>query len=102
MARNKSTPHYKLNLIHSLINGDKYIITDISLEGSNKLGLSETEMLDTVLNLKHSDFYKSMTHYLNHKIWQDVYKPLCNTRRLYIKLQISPDNKAVIIDFKEA
>lgn len=101
-ARNKGTPHYDLKLIHDLIKSDKYFVTDKSLQGGNKLGFSETEMLDIVLSLKRSDFIKAMTHYMNYKIWQDVYTPICNSKPLYIKVQISADNKAVVIDFKEA
>jgi len=39
------------------------------------LGFGYSEMLAVVLALKPADFYKSMTTYADHTIWQDVYRP---------------------------
>jgi uncharacterized protein YggU (UPF0235/DUF167 family) len=43
-----------------------------------------------------------MDTYGDHTLWQDVYKVTVDEKKLYIKLQISPDSKkAVIVQFKE-
>jgi|SRR3972149_2249431 len=101
-ARDKGTPHYNLNEFKEILrNENTAVVTDISIEGANKLELSRYELIEIVLNLKSSDFYKSMTHYLNYKLWQDVYRPFYKEKRLYVKIQIV-DDKAVVVDFKEA
>ncbi len=70
------------------------------------MGFSRQEILDTILDLTPRDFYKSMTAYRDHKIWQDVYKPHFMKEDtafdLYIKLQESIDEKCVIISFKSS
>ena len=41
-----------------------------------------------------------MTSYNNHKMWQDVYHKKKDNVELYIKLQKSFDEKAVVIQLK--
>jgi motility quorum-sensing regulator / GCU-specific mRNA interferase toxin len=63
------------------------------------LGLDFAEMLAIVGVLTPSDFYKSMTTYTNHQIWQDVYRPLTEVGEVYLKLTVVED--VLIISFKE-
>lgn len=42
-----------------------------------------------------------MTSYYNSKLWQDVYRPTFREVDLYVKLQISPEERGVVISFKE-
>jgi len=45
-------------------------------------------------------FYKSMTTYADHRVWQDVYHAPCpNGKMAYIKLTLQ--DGAVVIQFKE-
>jgi motility quorum-sensing regulator/GCU-specific mRNA interferase toxin len=54
-----------------------------------------------VLALGRGNFYKSMTSYADHRVWQDVYHALCpNGRKAYIKVTLRADG-AVVIQFKE-
>ncbi len=77
------------------------VITRSSLKDANGLGFSETEVIDTILDLKQSDIYKSMTTHQSTRIWQDVYKTSKNNIDLYIKLQISNNNEGVVVSFKK-
>lgn len=53
------------------------------------IGLTSKEMLATVASLTGKDFYKSMTTYANHRIWQDVYHAsLSGQRTAYIKVTL--------------
>ena len=67
--------------------------------GADALGFSYSDMLAVVLALKTSDFYKSMTTYADHKIWQDVYRPKTTAGDVYLKLTVIDD--VLIVSFKE-
>jgi motility quorum-sensing regulator/GCU-specific mRNA interferase toxin len=95
-------PWYDLSLVKSLIkNPGSRIITQSSLIGAAKIGLSYDDIIDCIYCLSRSDFYKSMTSHKNHKIWQDVYRPIFRGFNLYVKVQISHDKRCVVISFKE-
>ena len=57
-------------------------------------------MCAVVLVLTTANFYKSMTTYANHKIWQDVYHAMApNGQGVYLKLTVIDD--VLIVSFKE-
>jgi motility quorum-sensing regulator/GCU-specific mRNA interferase toxin len=56
-------------------------------------------MLAVVMALKKADFYKSMTTYADHTIWQDVYRPKTPAGDVYLKLTVVDD--VLIVSFKE-
>lgn len=103
MSKSKK-PHYDLNELKELIqNENTRVITDSSHKGATELGFSVTEIEETVLSLKTSDFHKTMPTKKYQKAWQDVYKPNRQNLKLYIKLQKSFNDKYVIvISFKKA
>lgn len=45
------------------------------------------------------DFYKSMTAYADHKVWQHVYRPTTKAGEVYLKLTVIDD--VLIVSFKE-
>jgi motility quorum-sensing regulator / GCU-specific mRNA interferase toxin len=64
------------------------------------MGLTRQEMLTIVASLTRRMFYKSMTTYVDHRIWQDVYHAPASARKTaYIKITLR-DRKPVI-QFKE-
>jgi motility quorum-sensing regulator / GCU-specific mRNA interferase toxin len=95
----KKKPHYSLSLIKAAIAGGKVRATASALAGSAALGLDFTEMLAVVTALTPADFYKSMTTYADHTVWQDVYRPLTEVGKVYLKLTMIED--VVIVSFKE-
>lgn len=96
----KRIPHYNLTELKKLLLKDKTRnITRSSISGAHSIGFSKTQMIDTVQLLRRENFYKSMTIYGNHKIWQDVDYLKVEQLNLYIKLQ-TLDKKGVIISFK--
>jgi motility quorum-sensing regulator/GCU-specific mRNA interferase toxin len=65
------------------------------------MGLNEAEALQVLLDLKKVMFYKSMTTYSDHRVWQDVYHaPTPENKVAYIKLTLR-SNGTVVIQFKE-
>ena len=49
------------------------------------MGLTTVEMLAVIASLSRRDFYKSMTAYADHRIWQDVYRPKTAYGSIYLK-----------------
>ncbi|MEW6187383.1 MAG: type II toxin-antitoxin system MqsR family toxin [Thermodesulfobacteriota bacterium] len=100
----KRKPHYDLKTIKRLFNAvSTRIIRQTAQKNAATIGyMNEVDLLSVVNRLCSDYFYKSMTSYGNHKIWQDVYRYRDeNDIPLYIKVQLSPDGKnAVLIQLK--
>jgi motility quorum-sensing regulator/GCU-specific mRNA interferase toxin len=95
----KKTPHNKLSLIKELVLKHQIRSTASALAGAASLGLNFEEMQLVLMGLNRSDFYKSMTTHVDHKIWQDVYHAKANGVEIYIKITVI--EMAIIVSFKE-
>ncbi len=62
------------------------------------MGFSLSEMLSVIAELKHGDFYKSMTTHADHRVWQDVYRPATCKGLVYLKLTVLED--VLVVSFK--
>jgi motility quorum-sensing regulator/GCU-specific mRNA interferase toxin len=56
-------------------------------------------MVGVVMALTPQDFQKSMTTHSDHRIWQDVYRPVTGVGEVYLKLTVIDD--VLIVSFKE-
>lgn len=95
----KRTPHCKLAVVKALVKAGKVRTTHAARAGANELGLALSDMLDVVMALTPSDFYKSMTTHADHTVWQDVYRPSTQAADVYLKLMVIDD--VLIVSFKE-
>ncbi|ALM82210.1 type II toxin-antitoxin system MqsR family toxin [Bordetella sp. N] len=95
----KRTPHCKLAVLKSLVSQGKVRETESARLGATALGLNRREMRAAVMALTPADFYKSMTSYADHRVWQDVYRPMTTFGAAYVKLTIIED--VLIVSFKE-
>ena len=95
----KRVPHCKLSRVKELVEAGKVRTTHSARVGATALGLSYTEMIAVVLALRSADFYKSMTTYADHTIWQDVYRPKTVAGDVYLKLTVIDD--VLMVSFKE-
>lgn len=95
----KRTPHCKLSIVKTLVEAGKVRTTHAARTGANELGLSFSDMLDVVMALTPTDFYKSMTTHADHTVWQDVYRPSTQAGDVYLKLTVIDD--VLIVSFKE-
>lgn len=95
----KRTPHWKLSEVKALVASGKVRTTHSARIGANELGFDYLEMLAVIMLLKSSDFYKSMTTYADHRVWQDVYRPSTTLGDVYLKLTVTED--VLIVSFKE-
>ncbi len=95
----KRKAHCSLDVVRRLVNQGKVRITYSALTDVSRLDFTIDEVHETVLGLKLGDFYKSMTTYADHTVWQDVYRPLTKAGRVYLKLTVVED--VLIVSFKE-
>jgi motility quorum-sensing regulator/GCU-specific mRNA interferase toxin len=98
----KGTSHYRLDAIKAVVAvGGMKAFTITAERGVVALKISHQEAIGVVLTLTPAHFYKSMTTYADHRVWQDVYHAPCpNGRAAYIKLTLRDDG-VVVIQFKE-
>ena len=97
----KPTPHYGLAMVQAQVARlGPAAFTKTALDGGRDMGLTSSEMLAVIAALTRRDFYKSMTTYANHRIWQDVYHaPTPVDKEAYIKVTMRAT--APVIQFKE-
>jgi motility quorum-sensing regulator/GCU-specific mRNA interferase toxin len=74
--------------------------TRTALDGGRGMGLTTSEMLKVIASLSQRNFYKSMTTYADHHVWQDVYHAETPVKKdAYIKITLR--DTAPVIQFKE-
>lgn len=95
----KGTPNCSLSQIKNLVEAGKVRSTMSALSGAAALGFDFDGIVEIVMSLTAKDFYKSMTTYSNHRIWQDVYRPHTPEGKVYLKLIVIED--VLIVSFKE-
>ena len=97
----KRTPHYDLARLQAdAARLGAAAFPKTPLDGGRAMGLTSGEMLAVVASLTRRDFYKSMTTYVDHRVWQDVYHGATPVRKeAYIKITLR--DAAPVIQFKE-
>lgn len=97
----KHTPHYDLARIQAQVARlGAAAFTKTALDGGREMGLTSAEMLVVIASLSQHNFYKSMTTYADHRVWQDVYYAETPIKKdAYIKITLR--DEAPVIQFKE-
>lgn len=95
----KTKPHCPLSTVKNLIASGQVRATATAIMDAHHLGFDNEAMYQEVLRLEPSDFYKSMTTYHDHTVWQDVYRHRAKGKMLYIKLTVIAD--VLVVSFKE-
>ena len=95
----KQTPHCKLSVVKAMIDEGNVRTTKAAREGGAALGMDFDSMIAVVMTLTMADFYKSMTTHADHRIWQDVYRPITPMGEVYLKLTVI--DEVLIVPFKE-
>ena len=95
----KRTPHCPLERVKALAAARRISPTGAALRGAKALGMDYPGMLEVIASLKRTDFFKSMTSHIDHRIWQDVYRPLTAVGYVYLKVSVVDD--VLIVSFKE-
>ncbi|MBQ6297525.1 MAG: type II toxin-antitoxin system MqsR family toxin [Selenomonadaceae bacterium] len=97
MKLEKFNPSYSLT---EFKNSD-YRITVKAKKDARNLGLDIDDIREIVSTMELKHFYKSMTSYADHKIWQDVYHVPCGDLVLYVKFTKNILSEFMLLSFKE-
>ena len=93
----KFNPSYSL----SEFKNSDFTITRTALRTAQDLGFYEEDIRRIVSTMELKHFYKSMTSYANHKIWQDVYHVPFGRLILYVKFTQEVISEFTLLSFKE-
>ena len=95
----KKVPHYALDLIHAEVRQRGVdAFTRTALDGGRDMGLRFEQMVAVICGLTRKHFFKSMTTFADHTIWQDVYHAPTPAGLAYVKLTLR--SGTVVIQFK--
>lgn len=95
----KRIPHCRLAVVRSLLAAGRVRATATALSGAAALGFDFDDVVAVVQSLEPEDFYKSMTTVADHRIWQDVYRPVTVGGPVYLKLTVI--SEVLVVSFKE-
>jgi len=97
----KSTPHCKLSIVHSLVEAGQVRATGSAFIGARELGINDLAgMCAVVLALTSADFYKSMTTHADHRHRRSGgHVRSRHGDDVYLKLTVIDD--VLIVSFKE-
>ena len=93
----KFDPSYSLTEFKS----SNYSITKTAKTTARDLGFDMDGINEVISTMEPKHFYKSMTSYANHKIWQDVYHVPYGDLILYIKFTQNIISEFTLLSFKE-
>lgn len=65
------------------------------------LGFDRRAVVEVLLSMDRSMFFKSMTTFADHRIWQDVYHVPAHDLLLYVKFQADVVTEFRVMSFKE-
>ena len=93
----KYTPTYNLDSFKQ----SDFDIKQSALLGAAALGFGRAEIHEAIDGMTAAHFYKSMTSYHNHRIWQDVYHVPYKGLLLYVKFTQGTITDFSLLSFKE-
>lgn len=96
----KRRPHYDLKaILAQMICVENMNLTMSAQQGIRVAGMTRNEALEVINQLSATNFYKSMTTHLSHRVWQDVYHAKWREKLLYVKFQQA--GEYFVVSFKE-
>ncbi len=80
---------------------ERLAVTGTALKSAAALGFGRAEIVATLQTMQRHHFYKSMTAYADHRLWQDVYHVPSAVGVLYIKFTADVVTEFLLLSFKE-
>jgi len=71
------------------------------LRDATALGFDRAGIAQSINSIERGMFYKSMTTFADHRLWQDVYHVPSQGLTLYIKFQADVITEFSVVSFKE-
>ena len=98
----KRKPHHDLNAFRKQCGNVATLrMTVTAQRDALELGYGTAEVAGVVSGMTSQQFYKSMTTYANHRIWQDVYHVPHGDCVLYVKFSGNAVCEFTLVSFKE-
>jgi len=98
----KRKPTYDLEAFKAAFNRVKKLaITVTARRSAAALGFSSADIVATIQTMQGEHFYKSMTAYADHRLWQDVYHVPSEADVLYVKFTADAVTEFLLLSFKE-
>ena len=98
----KRKPTYDLRAFKAAFDDvDKLHVTGTALRTAAAMGFGRAEIVATIQRMQREHFYKSMTSYGDHRIWQDVYHVPSEAGTLYVKFTADVVTEFLLLSFKE-
>lgn len=98
----KRRPTYDLEAIKLAIGSTETLaITTSALRDATALGFDRGGIVETITGIERRKFYKSMTTFTDHRLWQDVYHVPARGLMLYVKFQADIVSGFTVMAFKE-
>ncbi len=98
----KRQPTYDLEAFKATFSSmERLAVTGTALRSAAALGFGRAEIIATIQTIQREHFYKSMTAYADHRLWQDVYHVPSSAGVLYVKFTTDALTKFLLLSFKE-
>ena len=98
----KRRPTYDLEAIKLAVGSiDRLAITTSALRSATSLGFNPRAIVEVIQGVERTMFYKSMTTFADHRVWQDVYRVPARDLELYVKFQADVITEWIVMSFKE-
>lgn len=98
----KLRPTYDLEAIKAAFGSvETLAMTSTALRDATASGFDRAGIVDTIAGIEQRMFYKSMTTFADHRVWQDVYHVPARGMVLYVKFQADVITEFVVMSFKE-
>ncbi|HEV7323476.1 MAG TPA: type II toxin-antitoxin system MqsR family toxin [Bosea sp. (in: a-proteobacteria)] len=98
----KRRPTYDLEAIKVAFGSvDQLAMTSSALRDATALGFDRAGVVEAISGIERPMFYKSMTTFADHRIWQDVYHVPARGLMLYVKFQADIVTEFTVMSFKE-
>ena len=98
----KRQPTYDLEAFKAAFSSvERLAVTGTALRSAAALGFGRAEIVETIQTMQREHFYKSMTSYADHRLWQDVYHVPSAVGVLYIKFTADAITEFLLLSFKE-
>lgn len=100
--RKRNAQTYDLEAVKAVLGSiETLALTSSALRDASALGFDRNGIAATIQSMDRRMFYKSMTTFADHRLWQDVYHVPTEGMVLYIKFQADVVTEFTLMSFKE-
>ncbi len=97
----KRKPTYDLAAFKAAFDDvNKLNVTGTAVRSAAAIGFGRRGIVTTIQTMQPAHFYKSMTSYADHRIWQDVYHVPSKVGTLYVKFTADAVTEFLLLSFK--